>query len=157
MNTHAYTLAAGDQVQHKKFGIGRVELDKGTTVLVRFEHGLEECEKIVLTKILTPLQSLDLKEWHRPLEVITKVQAVAIGSLNDSWGVFSRSLIALLPHQLWVCRRVNETWPTRWLVADDVGLGKTIEAGLILMPLISKGIVKRFLILCPASLVEQWQ
>jgi len=157
MNSNNFPFSAGDQVQHEKFGIGRVEIDKGPTVLVRFEHGLEECEKITLIRIFTPLQALDQKEWDRPLEVITKVQAEAIRSLNDSWGVFSRSLIALLPHQLWVCRRVNETWPTRWLVADDVGLGKTIEAGLILMPLISKGIVKRFLILCPASLVEQWQ
>ena len=47
--------------------------------------------------------------------------------------------------------------PTRWLVADDVGLGKTIEAGLMLWPLLSKGLVKRLLILCPASLVVQWQ
>src|SRR5262249_6602668 len=46
---------------------------------------------------------------------------------------------------------------TRWLVADDVGLGKTIEAGLILLPLISRGALRRLLILCPASLVEQWQ
>jgi SNF2 family DNA or RNA helicase len=42
-------------------------------------------------------------------------------------------------------------------VADDVSLGKTIEAGLILLPLISRGDVRRLLILCPASLVEQWQ
>ena len=77
--------------------------------------------------------------------------------MNDAWGVFARSRIALLPHQLWVCRQVNRDRPARWLVADDVGLGKTIEAGLILMPLIARGEVKRLLVLCPASLVEQWQ
>lgn len=148
---------SGDLVKHEEFGIGRVEIDKGPTVLVRFEHGYEECEKSTLSHILTPLQAIDLKEWHRPLEVITMAQAEAIRSLNDTWGVFSMSRIALLPHQLWVCKKVLENWPTRWLVADDVGLGKTIEAGLILMPLLSKGVVKRFLILCPASLVEQWQ
>ncbi len=43
------------------------------------------------------------------------------------------------------------------MVADDVGLGKTIEAGLILTPLLSSGRVRRLLILTPASLVEQWQ
>ena len=63
----------------------------------------------------------------------------------------------LAAHQLWVCKRVLESWPTRWLVADDVGLGKTIEAGLILTPLLSSGRVRRLLILSPASLVEQWQ
>jgi len=68
---------------------------------------------------------------------------------NVSYRIVTPSIVGL--------QKVLESWPTRWLVADDVGLGKTIEAGLILMPLLSKGIVKRFLILCPASLVEQWQ
>ena len=150
-------FSIGDQVQHTRFGTGRVELDKEQTALIRFEHGIEECEKSDLVRILTPTQAIDLKGWHRPLEVVAKIQAEAIQSLNDTWGVFSRSRIALLPHQLWVCRRVIETWPTRWLVADDVGLGKTIEAGLILWALISKDVVRRFLIISPASLVEQWQ
>jgi RNA polymerase sigma factor (sigma-70 family) len=68
-----------------------------------------------------------------------------------------RSRIDLLPHQLWVCKKVLERWPARWLVADDVGLGKTIEAGLVLLPLVASGRVKRLLIICPAGLVEQWQ
>jgi superfamily II DNA or RNA helicase len=124
---------------------------------VRFDHGLEECEKSALSRQSTPLQALERGEIHAPLEVIVRTQAEAIESVNDTWGVFSRSRIALLPHQLWVCRKVLETWPARWLVADDVGLGKTIEAGIILWPLISKQLVRRLLILCPASLVEQWQ
>ena len=65
--------------------------------------------------------------------------------------------VQLLPHQLWVCRTVNREWPFRWLVADDVGLGKTIECGLVLMPLIASGRVRRLLILAPAKLVPQWQ
>lgn len=156
--TEQYAIFKSDDlVKHEEFGTGRVEYDKGETVIVRFEHGIEECEKVSLTLILSPMETLELDEWHRPLDLIARAQAEAIRSLNDTWGVFSKSRIALLPHQLWVCKRVLENWPTRWLVADDVGLGKTIEAGLILMPLLSKGIVKRFLILCPASLVEQWQ
>src|SRR5690606_7766956 len=43
------------------------------------------------------------------------------------------------------------------LVADDVGLGKTIECGLVLMPLIASGRVRRVLILAPTKLVPQWQ
>ncbi len=150
-------METGDKVRHERFGLGNVEHDKGATVLVRFEHGIEECEKTSLQVLITPLQTLKLKEWHAPLEVIVRVQAETIQSVNDAWGVFSPSRIALLPHQLWVCRRVLETWPTRWLVADDVGLGKTIEAGLILWPLLARGTVKRFLVVCSASLVEQWQ
>jgi superfamily II DNA or RNA helicase len=150
-------VETGDKVRHERFGLGNVEHDKGATVLVRFEHGIEECEKASLEVLVTPLQALKLKEWHAPLEVIVRTQAETIQSVNDAWGVFSPSRIALLPHQLWVCRRVLETWPTRWLVADDVGLGKTIEAGLILWPLLANGTIKRFLVVCSASLVEQWQ
>lgn len=150
-------FAKDDQVRSSQFGIGRIILDDGATVVVRFEHGIEECEASSLEKLRTAQQALDISEWHAPLEVITRIQAEAIQSVNDSWGVLSRSRIALLPHQLWVCRQVIESLPTRWLVADDVGLGKTIEAGLILLPLLSRGDVSRLLIVCPASLVEQWQ
>ena len=52
---------------------------------------------------------------------------------------------------------VTARWPFRWLIADDVGLGKTIEAGLILMPLLASARVRRLLVLAPASLVDQWQ
>ncbi len=103
------------------------------------------------------LDQLRSGEWGIPLEIINRTQASAIQSVNDAWGCFSRSRMQLLPHQLWVCRQVIREWPTRWLVADDVGLGKTIEAGMILWPLLARGTVTRLLILCPASLVAQWQ
>ncbi|NLJ36517.1 MAG: DEAD/DEAH box helicase family protein [candidate division WS1 bacterium] len=147
----------GDQVEHSELGKGTVELDRGDTVIVRFSSGIEECVKDKLTRVATPLQALDRPQWDRPLEVVTRIQAEAVASVNDAWGVLSRSRIALLPHQLWVCKRVLERWPARWLIADDVGLGKTIEAGLILWPLISRGIAKRIMILCPAHLIQHWQ
>ena len=89
--------------------------------------------------------------------MIVKTQSAAIQSANDLWVVFALSRITLLPHQLWVCRRVVEQWPTCWLVADDVGLGKTIEGGLILSSLLARNAVRRILIIAPASLVHQWQ
>ena len=134
-----------------------MEYDKGSTVIVRFDHGIEECERGSLKVIRSVMESIAAGNWDPALPVVAKALASAIVSVNDSWGVFSRSRIALLPHQLWVCRRVLAAWPARLLVADDVGLGKTIEAGLILWPLLSQGLVRRFLIVCPASLVEQWQ
>jgi len=147
----------GDQIKHPQFGFGRVEFDKGPTVIARFRHGIEECEKGTLDEIAGPHRAVELRQWQDPLRVVTRLQAETIQSVNDTWGIFSLSRIALLPHQLWVCRRVLETWPARWLVADDVGLGKTIEAGLILWPLLANGTVKRLLIVCPAALVGQWQ
>lgn len=150
-------LEPGKRVQSDRFGQGSVEYDKGSTVIVRFEHGIEECERDLLKVIRSVVDSVSGGTWDPALPVVTKALASAITSVNDTWGVFSRSRIALLPHQLWVCRRVLSNWPARWLVADDVGLGKTIEAGLILWPLLSKGLVRRLLIICPAALVEQWQ
>jgi superfamily II DNA or RNA helicase len=147
----------GTQVRNQSFGLGAVVADNGTTVVVRFVHGIEECEATALERIDSPWQVLARPDWHSPLEVIVRALGEAVRSVNDAWGVFSRSRIALLPHQLWVCRQVNRDRPARWLVADDVGLGKTIEAGLILLPLLSRGDVRRLLVLCPASLVEQWQ
>ena len=150
-------LEPGDEVSHQRYGPGVIEFPKGATAIVRFEHGLEECDVQVLKRLVSLESALKSREWHPLRMVATKCQSAAIQSVNDSWGVFSRSRISLLPHQLWVCHRVSRRWPIRYLVADDVGLGKTIEAGLILWPLLSKGLVRRLLVLCPASLVEQWQ
>lgn len=144
-------------VRHRRFGSGQVLLDQGESVVVRFEHGIEECLAADLELIDGLVERMAAGQFDPALHVVTRILGECIRSVNDAWGVFSRSRVDLLPHQLWVCKRVLESWPTRWLVADDVGLGKTIEAGLILTPLLSSGRVRRLLILAPASLVEQWQ
>ncbi|WP_433958746.1 DEAD/DEAH box helicase [Cytobacillus horneckiae] len=61
-----------------------------------------------------------------------------------------------LPHQLEVARQVVENMNGKAILADEVGLGKTIEAGLILKEYMIRGLVKKALILVPASLVTQW-
>ena len=151
------TYDRGQRVRVVDQGIGEVQADFGPTVLVRFASGIHECQKTDIVRIEGVEDALLARRSHGPLEVVLRVQAKCIESVNGAWGVFARSRITLLPHQLWVCRKVLETWPARWLVADDVGLGKTIEAGLILSSLVSRHKVRRLLILCPASLVEQWQ
>ncbi len=62
-----------------------------------------------------------------------------------------------LPHQLEVARQVVENMNGKAILADEVGLGKTIEAGLILKEYMIRGLVKKVLILVPASLVTQWE
>ncbi|MBS4191269.1 DEAD/DEAH box helicase [Bacillus sp. FJAT-49705] len=61
-----------------------------------------------------------------------------------------------LPHQLEVSKQVVESMNGKAILADEVGLGKTIEAGLILKEYMIRGLVKKVLILVPASLVTQW-
>lgn len=60
------------------------------------------------------------------------------------------------PHQAVVVRRLIETWPYSYLLCDEVGLGKTIEAGLAFRSLYLSGLVKRILIAAPAGLTRQW-
>lgn len=61
-----------------------------------------------------------------------------------------------LPHQLHVLNRVMENNHIRYILADEVGLGKTIEAGMIIKELKARGLVKRILVVCPTGLVTQW-
>ena len=152
------TLFFPDQtVRHGVHGEGRVVADLGTTVVVRFGAELHQVEVSALTRLKSLEDALRTGHLDDPLAVLVRAQALAISSVNDQWGVFSRSRVQLLPHQLWVCRQVTQHWPARWMVADDVGLGKTIEAGLILEPLIASGRVRRILVLAPARLVPQWR
>ena len=150
-------LQPGVSVSHPSFGSGIVEFCKGETTLVRFEEGIEECLSVDLIVNKGLAEAIESGDFHSARPVICRSLGYALRSINDSWGVFSRSKISLLPHQLWVCHRALRQWPTHHLIADDVGLGKTIEAGLILWPLIAKKRVRRLLVLTPAPLVEQWQ
>lgn len=64
--------------------------------------------------------------------------------------------IAPMPHQLYVANEVLKRQSPRVLLADEVGLGKTIEAGLIIHKLVTTGRAERVLIVVPDSLVYQW-
>ncbi len=64
--------------------------------------------------------------------------------------------VALLPHQLYVAETVAKRSHPRVLLADEVGLGKTIEAGMIIHQMLTTERISRVLILVPDSLVYQW-
>lgn len=61
-----------------------------------------------------------------------------------------------LPHQLAVLDRALATEPLRLLLADEVGLGKTIEAGLVITELKARGLVRRVLVVAPKGVQLQW-
>jgi SNF2 family DNA or RNA helicase len=83
--------------------------------------------------------------------------AHALRSWNEATGALDRLDVDPLPHQIQLVHRILMSGHTNWLIADDVGLGKTIEVGLILAALERQGRARRILIVTPAGLTRQWQ
>ncbi|WP_028309576.1 DEAD/DEAH box helicase [Desulfitibacter alkalitolerans] len=61
-----------------------------------------------------------------------------------------------LPHQIYALNRALANNEVRYLIADEVGLGKTIEAGLIIKELKTRGLIRKVLIVAPKGLITQW-
>lgn len=74
----------------------------------------------------------------------------------ESASALTSARIDLLPHQVVLTHRIATASPRRYLIADEVGLGKTIEAALILRELASRGELARALMVVPAGLVNNW-
>lgn len=94
-----------------------------------------------------------------PLEdVALRVDATYLQETReaDGLGSFLGGRIRLFPHQLHVAERATRQDPVRWLLADEVGLGKTVEACLILNHLVRTGRAARVLVVAPATLTVQW-
>ena len=80
-----------------------------------------------------------------------------LAHLHDDLVSLGNSRVDIKPHQVGVVHRAITSYPHRFLLCDEVGLGKTIEAGMILKELRTRRIVKRCLIIVPPSLRRQWQ
>lgn len=83
-------------------------------------------------------------------------QAELIASFDDLQCLPHIQQLKPLPHQVATAKKVLYEMRGRAILADEVGLGKTIEAGLILKEYLIRGLVRKVLILVPASLVLQW-
>lgn len=77
--------------------------------------------------------------------------------LMESAATLTSAKVDLLPHQVVLVHRIANASPKRFLIADEVGLGKTIEAALILRELASRGELLRAIMIVPAGLVENWR
>lgn len=67
------------------------------------------------------------------------------------------SAVVPWPHQIRAYHRLYDSWPPKLLIADEVGLGKTIQAGLLLRQAWLAGKLKRVLVLAPKNVCKQWQ
>lgn len=92
------------------------------------------------------------ENYLRYVTLLYKIKNETAGGILSSLS----SGIIPLPHQRHVLNRAMETNNIRYILADEVGLGKTIEAGMIIKELKTRGLVQRILVVCPAGLVTQW-
>lgn len=92
------------------------------------------------------------ENYLRYVTLLSKIKNETAGGLLTSLA----SGVIPLPHQLHVLNRVMSTNNIRYILADEVGLGKTIEAGMVIKELKARGLVRRTLVVCPTGLVTQW-
>lgn len=98
----------------------------------------------------------------RPVDVDLQAAWDELISLRDApktsaWTGVGTAWAQPLPHQAELIHRVVSTYPRGYLFADEVGLGKTVEAGMVLRELLTSGRAKKALLLVPASVMKQWQ
>ena len=104
---------------------------------------------------LIPLDSIQPTVEHI---LHTAAAAKLLDALEDNLLLAPiQSSVVPLPHQLYALNRAMSRDRIRYLLADEVGLGKTIEAGLILRELKLRGMARRILVVAPKGLVRQWQ
>ncbi len=114
-------------------------------IILKNKSSLEE---IISIKTIDPPKSFLLKYW-----------AYQFNSYYTSHQVkcVTNSRLSFMPHQINVAHRLSEDYFPRMILADEVGLGKTIEAGIYIKEMMARNIAERILLIVPASLVKQWK
>ncbi len=109
------------------------------------------------------IPTLDLKisqrKYDPPRQFLIKYWAHLFYSYYTSYQIkcITNSRLSLMPHQINVTHRLSEEYFPRIILADEVGLGKTIEAGIYIKEMMARNLAERVIIIVPASLVKQWQ
>lgn len=98
-------------------------------------------------------------KFDPPRQFLIKYWANLFYSYYTSYQIkcITNSRLSLMPHQINVTHRLSEEFFPRIILADEVGLGKTIEAGIYIKEMMARNLVERIIIIVPASLVNQWQ
>lgn len=152
-------LLPGQRVAHPEFGEGVViEPPSEGYARVFFPAGERQvaistvrvetsrAERLIANVAGTP---------DRPRKAWLAYEAHAL-PLMESAAALTSARIDLLPHQVVLTHRIATGSPRRYLVADEVGLGKTIETALVLRELASRNEMRRALMVVPAGLVNNW-
>ena len=105
-----------------------------------------------------PAEQLASGRWGIPDDFRLRSEATRLDLERraDALGALFASRVYVKPHQVSVAHQVLSAAQPRFVLADEVGLGKTIEAGLVLSALLHAGLVKRALVMAPSHLTVQW-
>jgi len=117
-------------------------------------------ESEIYSKYETPIETLIKRQKFDPsLNFLIKYWANLFHTYYTSYRVkcITNSRLSLMPHQVNVAHRLAEEYFSRIILADEVGLGKTIEAGIYVKEMMARNLAERILIIVPASLQKQWQ
>ncbi len=150
----------------RKKGVGYIvdqrgnqaKLEYRSTVFSKFPY-VSETKIAFLNDIETlkdPLRLLEEGKFDDAWRFDLKQKAAYLVIVNRG-GQLSNARTDLLPHQVFAANRVVSSPTRRFLLADEVGLGKTIEAGLVYYALKQRNQANRTLIITPAGLTIQWQ
>jgi superfamily II DNA or RNA helicase len=159
VNTADPVFAPGERIQHAEFGQG-VVLDPAREGYLRAFFSIGERRVPVaavrrqLSRTERILRAVDGGE-DRARKAWLSYEAHAL-PVMESASALTSAKIDLLPHQVVLTHRIATASPRRYLIADEVGLGKTIETALILRELASRGELNRALMVVPAGLVHNW-
>ena len=167
----APSFAEGDFVRstndlYKEYGVGRIQKARGAQAKVEFNPSVfmpppyRSENKILhlaeIERVDTPLERAGRGQWDEPWRFELRILAARFLTGNKG-GQLSNARTEILPHQIFAAHRVVSSVRRRFLLADEVGLGKTIEAGMIWQALSQRGQARRTLIITPAGLTTQWQ
>jgi superfamily II DNA or RNA helicase len=152
-------IRPGDRVAHPELGLGAV-LEPVQNGYLRVFFGVGERRVPIgsvrreLSRTERILRAVDA-DPERARRAWLSYEAHALPVMENASALTSAK-IDLLPHQIVLTHRIATASPRRYLIADEVGLGKTIETALILRELASRGELNRALMVVPAGLVNNW-
>ena len=153
------TFTPGERITHPEFGVGIViNAPRDGYLRAFFSIGERRvpCANVQreLSRTERILRSVEgTAERARLVWLSYEAHALPV---MESASALTSARIDLLPHQVVLTHRIATASPRRFLIADEVGLGKTIETALILRELASRGELDRALIVVPAGLVNNW-
>ncbi|HEY6131057.1 MAG TPA: RNA polymerase-associated protein RapA [Halioglobus sp.] len=143
--------------------VTEVKEQQGLLVYIGTDHhdnrlAVSELELDAFVQLTTPQQRLLNGHFDKHSEFALRV--ATFNHANNLQGSPVRGLLgsrtSLLPHQIYIANEVGQRHAPRVLLADEVGLGKTIEAGMIMQQQILTGRASRILVLVPPTLLHQW-